>query len=306
MFRLFTSALLQAWFLALAVGAYSVLAIEAVRSPYVKLAELPIGALEAAVTLAVSMLLIFRTNRAYERWWEARTLWGTLVNVSRNLAVKAREIVRPDADERAAFADLIVTFCKVLRIHLRGERHFEQVGVDADPLPRHVPSYIVGRLYDVLSGWNQEGRLSDEKLRILDRELRVFLDVCGACERIRNTPVAVSWRTLVRQVLLLYVIALPWGLADDFQYWTIPMSILISYAVIAGEAIAHYIEEPFGKDEDHLQLEAICAAIETSVREILESEPAASVEATDSRFRADDVGRERAAPSAHEKSPRLP
>jgi putative membrane protein len=306
MFRLFTSALLRAWFLALVVGAYSVLAVEAVQPPYAKLGELPIGELEAAVTLAVSMLLIFRTNRAYERWWEARTLWGTLVNVSRNLAVKAREIVRLDADERAAFADLIVTFSKVLRLHLRGERHFDQVGVHVDPLPRHVPSYIVGRLYDVLSQWNQEGRLSDEKLRILDRELRVFLDVCGACERIRNTPVAVSWRTLVRQVLLLYVIALPWGLADDFQYWTIPMSILISYAVIAGEAIAHYIEEPFGKDEDHLQLESICAAIETSVREIFEGEPAAFVEAAVDRFPAEDVGREHAAPSAHEKSPRLP
>ena len=97
----------------------------------------------------------------------------------------------------------------------------------------------------------------------------MLLDVCGACERIKTTLPSVSWRYFTRQSILAVLILLPWGLVESFGAWTIPLTILISYIVIAGEAVARWVEEPFGRGEDHLDLESICQAIDRSVSEVL-------------------------------------
>ena len=97
----------------------------------------------------------------------------------------------------------------------------------------------------------------------------MLLDVCGACERIKSTLPPVSWRYFTRQSILAVLIMLPWGLVESFGAWTIPLTILISYIVIAGEAVARWVEEPFGRGEDHLDLESICQAIDRSVSEVL-------------------------------------
>ena len=80
---------------------------------------------------------------------------------------------------------------------------------------------------------------------MLDVEAREFLEVCGACERIKNTMVSISWRTFTRQCIVASLLLLPWGLVEDFGMWTVLLTILISYFVIAGEAIARYVEDPF-------------------------------------------------------------
>ena len=95
----FTHALRRTWFWALLVGAYSSLALLKGIAPFKLFPDFPV-ALDAAVGFAMGLLIALRVNRAYERWWEARTHWGTLVNVSRNLAVKAKRLV-PSPDGRA-------------------------------------------------------------------------------------------------------------------------------------------------------------------------------------------------------------
>ena len=98
---------------------------------------------------------MFRINRAYERWWEARTLWGTLVNVSRNLAIKAKALAEPDAMESRRLRTLIVGFCYGLKHHLRGDAALRKVtGFEStEDDPKHVPAYIVEQLYGLLSAW---------------------------------------------------------------------------------------------------------------------------------------------------------
>ncbi len=97
----------------------------------------------------------------------------------------------------------------------------------------------------------------------------MLLEVCGSCERIKDTPMSVSWRSFTWQCIVVYLLVLPWGLVDDFGAWTIPLTILVAYFVIAGEGIARCVEEPFGLHEDHLDLESICHGINRSVSEVL-------------------------------------
>ena len=227
--------------------------------------------LVAIMSVVLVLFIGFRINTAYDRWWEARKLWGTLVNVSRNLAVKIRELHHPSLTERQQARDLIVAFCVGLKDHLRDEPDLRRLpGFATDSgSPTHMPSYIVRRLYRLFEQWRSAGSMTDVQLWVFDVESRSLLDVCGACERIKNTRVSISWRFFTWQVITLSLLAVPWGLAEEFGWLTIPFTILISYFVIAGESIARRVEAPFGREEDQLALESMCETIDRSVSEIL-------------------------------------
>jgi len=266
----FTNALKRAALWTFPVGLYSALAMLKPHWPFTMVPDIPWG-LDAAVTFAMGMLLAFRINRAYERWWEARKLWGSLVNVSRNLAVKTRQLVDPGPGDSRQATRLIVLFCKTLERHLRDEYEPTQIRRDLPDAPetvRHGPSYLAGRIYRLFDRWMQTGQLDGDRLWVLDQEARVLLDVCGACERIKNTLPSLSWRYFTRQIIAVYLLILPWGLFDDFGAWTIPLVMMIAYFVIGGECIASYVDEPFGYHEDHLDLDGMCNVIEATVTEI--------------------------------------
>ena len=265
-----TAPLLRVWMWALLVGAYGCLSLLKTYPPFVSVPEIP-AALDAALSFAMALIIAFRVNRSYERWWEARTLWGGLVNVSRNLAIKIRELHRPEAKDLQSVRDVIVAFCFGLKDHLRDDVDLTKLpGFENEKAtPGHVPSYIVRRLYSLFSHWKQDDKLSDEQLWVLDSEARMLLDVCGGCERIKMTLMSVSWRFFTWQCIALYLLVLPWGLVDDFGVWTIPITIVVAYVVIAGEVVAQYVEEPFGVHEDHLDLERITQLIDRSVSEVL-------------------------------------
>ena len=265
-----TVPLVRVWIWAFAVGAYSCLSLLKPYPPFVYVPEIPAG-LDAALSFAMALIIAFRVNRAYERWWEARTLWGTLVNVSRNLAIKIRELHHPNVDDCKSVRNLIIAFCIGLKDHLRGDSDLNTLpGFETEKAePEHVPSYIVRNLYGVFEKMKSDGKLSDEQLWVLDSEARMLLEVCGGCERIKDTPMSVSWRSFTWQCIAVYLLVLPWGLVDDCGAWTAPLTILVAYFVIAGEGIARFVEEPFGLHEDHLDLESICHGIDRSVSEVL-------------------------------------
>lgn len=269
----FTAPLLRVGFWALLVGAYSCLVLFHDHDWFSFIPGIP-STIDAALSFAMALLIAFRINRAYERWWEARSQWGTLVNASRNLAVKVRAVLPGDAADREYVRNCIVAFCMGLRDHLRDEPALRNLpGFENDEAtPAHVPSYVTRRLYERIQQWKSTGKIGDEQLWILDQEARVLLEVSGACEKIKTTLMSVSWRTFIRQCVAIYLVVLPWGLIDDFGVWTIPVTIVAAYVVIAGEGIAQYVERPFGKDEDHLDLDSIIATIDSSVTDILLSE----------------------------------
>lgn len=266
----YTPALKGSFKWALMFGLYGYLPVLNARYGWFELLGIT-GGVSAIVSFALALLIGFRINQAYDRWWEARKLWGSLVNVSRNLAVKVRALHDFDTKDLQEIRNIIVAFCFGLKDHLRDDAELRRLpGFENDETrPHNVPSYITTRLYAVFSRWQSEGRLTDQQLWVLDVEAREWLEVSGACERIKNTMVSISWRTFARQCILVSLLLIPWGLGEDFGNWTVPLTILISYFVIAGEAIARHVETPFGISEDQLDLDRVCAAIDQSVTEIL-------------------------------------
>ncbi len=265
---LLTSSFRYATVWALVAGGYSVLAVLKEASAYSAYADVP-ASIEAILTFALGLLLALRTNVAHQRWWEARTLWGTLVNASRNLAVKAKTLVTAPDSEHAELGEQISRFAETLRESLeRPVTAAARTGGKGEP-ESHEASRVAGRVYAILERWRREHHLTTETVWMLDREARQLLEVCGACERIRRTLPPPSYRKLVLASVVLYIVSLPWGLAETFGWWTVPVVALATLLSVAVERTAHDVEQPFGESEDDLDLAAICATIRGDMSQIL-------------------------------------
>lgn len=222
------------------------------------------------VGAALSLLMVLRTNSAYDRWWEGRKLWGALVNNCRNLALKVKNSVDVEGEEAARAQSLIVSFPYALMEHLRGgptELSFNKI---EEPVPSevtHLPAHISGELFGLLRQWRDSGKVHKFDHHLIDQHLVSLLDICGACERIRNTPLPLAHRALIPQILILYLLVVPLGLALTPVNLLVTMAI--SYFLLGLELAAEDIEEPFGRDCHDLPLDQLCANIERSVREIL-------------------------------------
>jgi len=227
--------------------------------------------LHALLGTVLGVLLVFRTNTAYDRWWEGRKLWGQLVNDSRNLAIKVRALPKVDRTEKYRMARLLVNFARALKEHLREGIRPANLSIYRGMAsnPTHVPAHVAGMIRETFTGWKAEGRIEGFDDLLLDPHARALLDICGACERIRKTPIARSYLLFIRQSIALYLLTLPWGLVDDWGYWCIPVSAIITYFLLGMELLAEEVEEPFGHGEDDLVLDEICQGIEATVMEIL-------------------------------------
>jgi putative membrane protein len=221
---------------------------------------------EAVLGIAFGMLLVFRNNAANDRWWEARKLWGQLINELRNLALKARAHAAVAVDEHRQFGRLLAGFAHALRLHLRGVADLRAVpGFEQDPATfPHAPGYVAGLIHQTLDRWNRQGHLR-ETIWLLDVHARALMDVCGACERIRNTPLASSYRALLRCGVALFVLTAPWTLATEISWWSLPVLVITFGFLLGMELTAEAIEEPFGTHGDDLPLETFCQTIETFV-----------------------------------------
>jgi putative membrane protein len=230
-----------------------------------------IGELAVVNAVLLGVLLAFRNKEAYDRWWEARKLWGQLINDSRNLAVKVAVLVNPPAGERAEFARLVVGFAVALKLHLRGGWPLQAVpGFEADPAaPAHVPAHLAGRVYERLNGWKAAGNITDVEFLAIDPHARALLDVCGACERVRSSPVPLSYRSLLRHGTILYLLTAPWFMAAEYGFWAIAVVSLMAYFLLGTELTAENVEEPFGRDRDDLTLTSYCDTIRKSCDEVL-------------------------------------
>lgn len=220
------------------------------------------------------LLLVFRTNSAYERWWEGRRQWGHLVNECRNLALKVRAYSGAPNREKVRFGEQIVSFAYSLKHHLRDTRPNKNLpgveAIDTIPVNIHLPAHVSGKMIVTMEEWQQKGYLSEIKLLLLDQHFNAFMGVCGACERIKTTPLAVSYRAFLRQGIALNLIVMPWILVPIMGDWfSIPIILVASYFLIGLEIIAEDIEEPFGDGGDDLPLNTICGGIQKTVAEIL-------------------------------------
>lgn len=228
-----------------------------------------VGLMHSVLGFVISLLLVFRTNTAYDRWWEGRKLWGTLTNISRNLAIKLNAYVKNEED-RAFFRLMVPNFAFALKNHLRENEDFHEL----DPIldlkrDKHLPNQIASKIFDRLGDLQEQKKLSGDQMLILNEEFRTFTDVCGACERIKNTPIPYTYSVFIKKFIFLYVITLPLGWVYNLGYFIIPVVIFILYAFTSLEIIAEEIENPFGTDADDLPIDQICHNIRKHVSEIL-------------------------------------
>lgn len=261
------------WVAIVTVYAAAVAAIDAVRGgDLVRITPL----IHTFLGLVLGLLLVFRTNTAYDRWWEGRKLWGQLVNESRNFAIKIQTCVDADPREKVQVSRRLAAFAFALKDHLRGGAKlrslptFEAVTFQT-PIdePGHVPAFVAAAIYERIEHWRRADQLGGFELLFLDRHAAALMDVCGGCERILKTPIAGSYRTFIRQSIGIYLLTLPWGVVDSAQFWTVPLTAIVAYFMIGVEVLAEDAEEPFGFDEDDLDLDGICATIDRSIRQIV-------------------------------------
>jgi ion channel-forming bestrophin family protein len=232
--------------------------------------------LQTLLSFVISMLLVFRTNTAYDRWWEGRKLWGALVNNSRNLAIKMNALLPHNDDKnRSFFLKIIPIFAEALQHHLQAES--TRLALDTEPHPeipdfdhtKHVPNQVASLITTKINLLYKDGVISGDQLIIVNAEMQSFLDICGACERIKNTPIPYSYSIFIKKFIFIYILTMPLGLAFTLHYLLVPVVALVFYVLASLEMIAEEIEDPFGTDDNDLPMEKIAANIKRNVEDIL-------------------------------------
>ncbi len=224
--------------------------------------------LHQLVGLALGLLLVFRTNASYDRFWEGRKLWGGIVNETRNLirlAVAHFEAER-DRDLLVRLARLTAAFPVAAMHQLRGTQG-STGEVEVEPLMRaqHAPLAVATRLTETVRQAQRRGAFGEATLLSFDQNIQALIGYVGGCERIRKTPLPFAYVVHLRRALVAYCFTLPFALVDTFGWGTIVDVLVVSYVFFGIEEIGVEIEGPFGQDDNDLPLEEICGTIQTNV-----------------------------------------
>ncbi|MBO0950539.1 bestrophin family protein [Fibrella forsythiae] len=235
-----------------------------------------IAIMHSLLGFVISTLLVFRTNTAYDRWWEGRKAWGSLTNNSRNLALKLVHILSADdVDSRAFFRAMIPNYAFALKNHLRAD--FQAGDLEACPgfnpaslnPDKHVPNQVAMHLFSKMDELYQSGTLRPEHLLVLNGEFSSFTEICGICERIHTTPIPYSYSSFLKKFVAVYCLTLPLGYVLSLHYWVIPVVAIVFYVLASLELIAEEIEDPFGTDANDLPTERMAGNIRKAVGDLL-------------------------------------
>lgn len=227
--------------------------------------------LHTTLTFVISLLLVFRTNTAYDRWWEGRKHWGALVNNCRNLALKLAAMLN-DPGDRAYFRRFIPAYASILNKHLKNEKTamtlFEDFNIQID-YHKHRPNQVARMIIQKIQDLYKTGVITGDQLIVLNAEVQALTDICGACERIKNTPIPFSYSMFIKKFIFFFMMTMPFSYVYNLGYYVIPVVIFILYVLASLELIAEEIEDPFGNDENDLPTEKIAENIKIHVEEIL-------------------------------------
>ena len=235
-------------------------------------------------SIVLGLLLVFRTNTAYERFWEGRKLWGTLVNAVRNLAryiwVSIEEKEPEDRTAKIQTLRLLVAFAIATKLHLRSEtinrelqalmpqEKWKQLNSMNNP-----PLEIAFWIGDYLQQQYQKKCLDLYQLTAILNLVNTMVDVLGGCERILKTPIPLAYSIHLKQLLLIYTFSLPFQIVRELHWWTAPIVSVIGFAVFGIEEMGIEIENPFGYDLNDLPLDRICQTMQTNIEDLITLAP---------------------------------
>ena len=229
------------------------------------------------IGIALAIFLSFRNNVSYDRFWEARKLWGMLLVTARSLLRQAQTLTGRAPHDPAVreLTAMLVAFAYALKHQLR------HTPASAD-LARLLPPTLAARigvaqfpcvmLLREMGQWVQSqheaGRLSDIRVQAMDHNLNELTAYHGGCERIASTPIPYAYSVLLHRTVYVYCTLLPFSLLSAVGVLTPLISVFISYAFMALDAIASELEEPFGTEPNDLALDAMCVTIERTLLEM--------------------------------------
>lgn len=234
--------------------------------------------------LLLSLLLIFRTNSAHERYWEGRKLWGSLVNTTRNLSRGILIFISTSSTEQIAIKkahiELVAAFPIAMKLHLRREVLNEELKQFICPsrytrleIIQHRPLEIALWLGEYLQEQHRCDRLNVYQLNTLHKLVDDLINILGGCERILKTPAPLAYSIFLKQMLIIYCLILPIELVIHLHWWTALVMALFSLVVFGIEEIGSELENPFGRNPNDLPLDRICQTIASNIEELLKPQP---------------------------------
>ncbi|MBB5638667.1 putative membrane protein [Pedobacter cryoconitis] len=230
--------------------------------------------------IALAIFFGFRNNVSYDRFWEGRKIWGSLLNTTRSLTRQA-QTVTAEKDNKGVneFVNLLISFTYALKHQLRHTDATADIarisGTSlADKLKPAI--YKPAMLLTEMGAWVRRRRLNGELDSILatsfDQNLNEMSNIVGGCERIASTPIPYTYKVLLHRTVYIYCFLLPFGFVDSLG-WMMPVIVVfIAYTFVALEAVADELEDPFGEEPNDLALNTLCAMIETTLLEMSDRE----------------------------------
>lgn len=242
-------------------------------------------------SIVLGLILVFRTNTAYDRFWEGRRWWGILVTTVRNLAwqiwVNVDEVEPTQLNsssstvrsQKIAALRLLSAFAISEKLYLRLEPANSELAVLMSPAQysvlqqtRNMPLEIARWLGDYLKGEYKQNRLSVYQLTDLQGLVNKLMETVGNCERILKTPLPLAYSIHLKQLVLIYCLVLPFQFVKDLHWWTGIFIVLVSFTLFGIEEIGIEIENPFGYDANDLPLDAICNTISQNIEDFIATE----------------------------------
>ncbi len=227
------------------------------------------------IGIALAIFLGFRNSASYERYWEARKLWGALLNASRSLTRQYLSWVQQPEDARP-FVYAIIATAHALRHQLRGSDPMEQLRPLLDePLGEQIasarskPAQLLLHLGATLGGAMSARRLDPQLAAAMDHSLSEMTSVVGGCERIVTTPIPYAYSVIVHRTVYVYCFLLPFGLVSSIGVLTPLIVTFVAYTFLALDALNEELEEPFGLLPNDLPLDFLSTGIEIALRDML-------------------------------------
>jgi putative membrane protein len=242
-------------------------------------------AIPAILGTIISLLLAFRSNQAYDRWWEARTLWGAIVNDSRSFARQILTFVDNsyDDEDRSALRERVIkrqiAWVYSLSQHLRGQNAHESLtGLISDEEKQAVlrldntPMALLEQHGNDLRLLLRLGWINDYQQVAMDETLCRFSNAMGACERIKNTVFPVTYSLYIHMLVILFALLMPFSLIEHFGIFQIPLVVAMSASFFLIEKMAIHLQDPFENKPTDTPMTAISRKIDRDLRQLLKDE----------------------------------
>ncbi|MEB3273907.1 MAG: bestrophin family protein [Prochlorothrix sp.] len=235
-------------------------------------------------SVVLGLLLVFRTNTAYDRFWEGRKIWGSIINTNRNLARQIWVFIKTsssaDVAQKQQILRLISAFTFATKFHLRGLPPEAELTTLVTPAQlqklqrvQHPPLEVMFWINDYLRQQHDRGAVGTYQMTAMVELINRQVDNLGACERILKTPLPLAYSIHLRQLLMFYCLSLPVQWVSSLGFLTGWVTALVSFTLLGIEEIGLEIENPFGADPNDLPLDAMCEGLRQHVEDLMALNP---------------------------------